>query len=110
MHANPPNFERQPRFDRLPPLERRLPAPQHPPTRPSEQKAGHVEDVSVAVQNAPGADLTVRYAHDPVANVWVAALYNSTSGELVSTVPASRVMDQLAELRADLERSVDRRA
>jgi uncharacterized FlaG/YvyC family protein len=42
--------------------------------------------------------------------VWVASFLDADTGEVVKTVPATRVMHQLAELRSLWERSIDRRA
>jgi uncharacterized FlaG/YvyC family protein len=52
----------------------------------------------------------VRYGLDPIANVWVASFLDADTGEVVKTVPATRVMHQLAELRSLWERGIDRRA
>jgi uncharacterized FlaG/YvyC family protein len=59
---------------------------------------------------SPHGAVEVRYGLDPVANVWVASFLDADTGEVVKTVPATRVMHQLAELRALWERSIDRRA
>ncbi len=59
---------------------------------------------------SPHGAVEVRYGLDPVANVWVASFLDAETGEVVKTVPATRVMHQLAELRALWERGVDRRA
>ena len=88
-------------YDRLPPVERAHPV-RH------EHRPGSFE---VAFGDAaPQASVQVRYGLDPVANVWVASFFDGATGEVVKTVPATRVMHQLAELRAQWERSVDRRA
>jgi uncharacterized FlaG/YvyC family protein len=58
---------------------------------------------------SPTNDVEVRYALDPVANVWVASFLDEKTGEVVKTVPATRVMHQLAELRSIWER-IDRHA
>ena len=42
--------------------------------------------------------LDVRYALDEVTNRWVASVVDSTSGEVVRSVPPTRVLHQLAEL------------
>jgi uncharacterized FlaG/YvyC family protein len=59
---------------------------------------------------SPHGAVEVRYGLDPVANVWVASFLDADTGEVVKTVPATRVMHQLAELRALWEHSIDRRA
>ena len=59
---------------------------------------------------SPHGSVEVRYGLDPVANVWVASFLDAETGEVVKTVPGTRVMHQLAELRSLWERSVDRRA
>ncbi len=51
---------------------------------------------------SPHGDVEVRYGLDPVANVWVASFLDENTGEVVKTVPATRVMHQLAELRSHL--------
>jgi hypothetical protein len=95
------------RFDRLPPVELTTPAPARPDHAQSGgSEAGFVVHVADAV---PGG-VEVRYGLDPVANVWVASFFDGSTGEFVKTVPATKVMDQLAELRAIFERSIDRRA
>ena len=45
-------------------------------------------------------DVEVRYDLDPVGNVWVATFYDSATGSALRSVPASRLVHQLAELRA----------
>ena len=63
---------------------------------------------SVEVADAtPSRSFEVRYGLDPIANVWVASFFDGATGELVKTVPSTKVMHQLAELRAIHERSVD---
>jgi uncharacterized FlaG/YvyC family protein len=59
---------------------------------------------------SPHGAVEVRYTLDPVANVWVASFLDADTGEVVKTVPGTRVMHQLAELRSLWERSIDRRA
>ena len=59
---------------------------------------------------SPRGAVEVRYGLDPVANVWVASFLDADTGEVVKTVPATRVMHQLAELRSLWERGADRRA
>ena len=59
---------------------------------------------------SPHGAVEVRYGLDPVANVWVASFLDAKTGEVVKTVPATRVMHQLAELRSLWERRIDRRA
>jgi uncharacterized FlaG/YvyC family protein len=59
---------------------------------------------------SPHGTVEVRYGLDPVANVWVASFLDTETGEVVKTVPGTRVMHQLAELRALWERGIDRRA
>jgi hypothetical protein len=43
--------------------------------------------------------LEVHYEFDRVANRWVANLLDAESGEIVRTVPATRVLHQLAEMQ-----------
>jgi hypothetical protein len=95
------------RFDRLPPVELTVPAPERPRPRQSD---GQDQAFAVHVADAVPGGVEVRYGLDPVANVWVASFFDGSTGEFVKTVPATKVMDQLAELRAIYERSVDRRA
>jgi hypothetical protein len=97
-------------FDRLPPLERtggHSADATHPPG--AERAGSAAATFTVAVQGSAGASVDVRYGLDPVTNVWVASFFDSATGELVKSVPATRVMHQLAELRAVYERGVDRR-
>ena len=42
--------------------------------------------------------------------VWVASFIDARTGELIKTVPATKVLHQLAELRAIRERNVDHHA
>jgi uncharacterized FlaG/YvyC family protein len=51
--------------------------------------------------------IEVHYAFDRVANLWVASLLDANTGEVVRTVPATRILHQLAELQHP---SVDARA
>ena len=53
--------------------------------------------------------LEVHYALDQIANVWVANVLDRETGEVVRTVPSTRVLHQLAELGSDRGR-VDARA
>jgi hypothetical protein len=96
------------RFDRLPPVE--LTAPAAPEQRRPSQSDGSDPAFAVHVADAVPGGVEVRYGLDPVANVWVASFFDGSTGEFVKTVPATKVMDQLAELRAIFERSIDRRA
>jgi uncharacterized FlaG/YvyC family protein len=96
-------------YDRLPPVERLAAA--RPEAARSERKRDDRAGFAVEVVDAtPAGSVEVRYGLDPVANVWVASFFDGSTGEFVKTVPATRVMHQLAELRAQFERSVDRRA
>jgi uncharacterized FlaG/YvyC family protein len=99
-------------FDRLPPLERTAAHPAESTTARARAHAGRdAAEFTVAIQDAAaGASFDVRYGLDPVTNVWVASFFDAATGELVKSVPATRVMHQLAELRAVYERGVDRRA
>jgi hypothetical protein len=98
-------------FDRLPPLERTGGHPAAPaPTAARASKAAGAAAFEMSVQDAAGASVEVRYGLDPVTNVWVASFFDAKTGELVKSVPATRVMHQLAELRAAFEHGVDRRA
>jgi hypothetical protein len=92
------------RLDRLAPVANAA-LPQDP--KPEHGRSAFTVDFADA---APHGDVEVRYALDPIANVWVASFLDETTGEVVKTVPATRVMHQLAELRSIWERSIDRRA
>ena len=45
--------------------------------------------------------LSIQYALDDVANIWVAQVLDSESGEVVRTVPSTRLLHQLAEVGHD---------
>jgi hypothetical protein len=51
--------------------------------------------------------LEVHYEFDPIANLWVANVLDEDTGEVVRTVPAKRILHQLAEIR---RQRVDARA
>src|SRR4029077_16747068 len=84
------------------------------PNAPSPRDARHEHGRSAFTVDfadaSPHGDVEVRYALDPIANVWVASFLDENTGEVVKTVPATRVMHQLAELRSIWERSIDKRA
>src|SRR5437764_2133940 len=82
------------RVDRLAPVATAA-APQDPRRDPG--RSAFTVDFTDA---SPHGDVEVRYALDPVANVWVASFLDEKTGEVVKTVPATRVMHQLAELRS----------
>jgi uncharacterized FlaG/YvyC family protein len=91
--------------DRIAPTERA-----HPVATPHAATKAHA-GFSVEVADAtPTRSYEVRYGLDPVANVWVASFFDGATGELVKTVPSTKVMHQLAELRAIHERAVDHHA
>lgn len=100
-----PTHVKSERFDRLTSVPNAVPAPRDD-DRDHERSSFTVEFADAS----PDGPVEVRYALDPVANVWVASFLDADTGEVVKTVPATRVMHQLAELRSLWERSVDRRA
>lgn len=111
MQTQPTTTVADQSFDRLPPLERTGGHPAAPaPTAARASKAAGAAAFEMSVQDAAGASVEVRYGLDPVTNVWVASFFDAKTGELVKSVPATRVMHQLAELRAAFEHGVDRRA
>ena len=65
------------------------------PDRTAEQAAV----TAAVVVGADARSLEVRYALDAVANVWVAHVTDRRTGETLRTVPAMRVLHQLADLR-----------
>ncbi len=95
--------------DRLPPLEctaRARPAPAAlAPTVTADRSAARERSAAEAPP-PPGDAVEVRYGLDTVANVWVAQFFDGVSGEFVKSVPATRVLHQLAALRS-LDRGVD---
>src|SRR3954447_14027188 len=99
-----PTTDSTDRVDRLAPVPHAA-APKDP--RHDHGRSAFTVDYADA---APHGDVEVRYALDPVANVWVASFLDEKTGEVVKTVPATRVMHQLAELRSIWERSIDKRA
>ena len=103
-----PIIDNADRYERLPPVERMVPS--HAPSQANAGQPGGDTSFAVDVADVAAAGVEVRYGLDPVANVWVAAFFDGSTGEFVKTVPATKVMDQLAELRAIFERSVDKRA
>ncbi len=91
--------------DRITPIERVHAAAQvHAATQ------AHAGFSVVVADATPSRTFEVRYGLDPIANVWVASFFDGATGELVKTVPSTKVMHQLAELRAIHERSVDHHA
>jgi hypothetical protein len=100
----------QPTTDSTDRVDRLTPVP--PAPSPKAAKADHGRSAfTIDFPDAtPHGDVEVRYALDPVANVWVASFLDEQTGEVVKTVPATRVMHQLAELRSIWERSIDKRA
>ncbi len=91
------------RIDRLTPVPDAVEVKQRP------KREGSAFSVDFADASPHGA-VEVRYGLDPVANVWVASFLDAATGEVVKTVPGTRVMHQLAELRSLWERSIDKRA
>src|SRR5262245_48083318 len=100
----------QPTTDLTDRVDRLAPVP--PASAPKGPKHDHGRSAfTVEFPDAtPHGDVEVRYALDPIANVWVASFLDQNTGEVVKTVPATRVMHQLAELRSIWERSIDKRA
>jgi len=92
------------RVDRLAPVAQTPAAARN--AKPDHGRSAFTVDFPDAT---PNSDVEVRYALDPVANVWVASFLDEKTGEVVKTVPATRVMHQLAELRSIWER-IDRHA
>ena len=103
MHTQPTTTELHDRVDRLTPVPDAVPVHE----RSKRERSSFTVDFADA---SPHGSVEVRYGLDPVANVWVASFLDAETGEVVKTVPGTRVMHQLAELRALWERSVDRRA
>ena len=98
-----PTTELTDRIDRL------APVPDAVAVRERRKREGNAFSVDFADASPHGA-VEVRYGLDPIANVWVASFLDAATGEVVKTVPATRVMHQLAELRSLWERGIDRRA
>ena len=84
-----------------------VPAAAGVPERSTRERSTFTVDFADA---SPRGAVEVQYGLDPVANVWVASFLDAVTGKVVKTVPATRVMHQLAELRALWERGEDRRA
>jgi uncharacterized FlaG/YvyC family protein len=100
----------QPTTDSTDRIDRLAPVSRAPATGEAKRDHGRSAFTVDFPDASPHGDVEVRYALDPVANVWVASFLDEKTGEVVKTVPATRVMHQLAELRSIWERSVDRRA
>ncbi len=103
MQTQPTTTELHDRIDRLTPVPDAGPVHE----RSKRERGSFTVDFADA---SPHGSVEVRYGLDPIANVWVASFLDGDTGEVVKTVPATRVMHQLAELRSLWERSVDRRA
>jgi uncharacterized FlaG/YvyC family protein len=103
VHTQPTTTELHDRIDRLTPVPDAVPVHE----RSKRERSSFTVDFADA---SPHGSVEVRYGLDPIANVWVASFLDADTGEVVKTVPATRVMHQLAELRSLWERSVDRRA
>jgi uncharacterized FlaG/YvyC family protein len=103
VHTQPTTTEPIDRADRLTPV----PGVSAVDERSKRERSAFTVDFADA---SPHGAVEVRYGLDPVANVWVASFLDADTGEVVKTVPATRVMHQLAELRALWERGIDRRA
>ena len=95
------------RVGRLPPVQRSIDAPGSEPA--GDNVPRHTATVAFG-DAVPGLAVEVRYGLDPVANVWVASFFDGSTGEFLKSVPSTRVMHQLAELRERFERLVDRAA
>ncbi len=92
---------------RSPPGQRSIDDPASAAVDPDAPR--HAATVSFG-DAVPGLAVEVRYGLDPVANVWVASFFDGSTGEFMKSVPSTKVMHQLAELRAQYERRVDRAA
>ena len=103
-------MQTQPTTDLTDRADRLAPVPPAPPAKdPGSDQGRSAFSVDFA-DASPHGDVEVRYALDPIANVWVASFLDEKTGEVVKTVPGTRVMHQLAELRAIWEHGIDRRA
>jgi hypothetical protein len=100
----------QPTTDLTDRVDRLARVPHAPAARDANHDHGHSAFTVDFADASPHGDVEVRYALDPIANVWVASFLDEKTGEVVKTVPATRVMHQLAELRSIWERSIDKRA
>lgn len=103
-------MQTQPTTDHTDRVDRLAPVPPVAPARDPKHDPGRGAFTVDFADASPTSDVEVRYALDPVANVWVASFLDEETGEVVKTVPATRVMHQLAELRSIWERHIDRRA
>ena len=103
MQTQPTTTELHDRIERLTPVPDAVPVHE----RSKRERSSFTVDFADA---SPHGSVEVRFGLDAVANVWVASYLEAETGEVVQTVPATRVMHQLAELRSLWERSVDRRA
>ena len=56
-------------------------------------------ELPVTGSGADERSLSVRYELDVVTHRWVASIVDDSSGEVVRTVPSTRVLHQLAALR-----------
>jgi hypothetical protein len=100
MHAIPTSSTAQTQgpADAVPPLHAVT------PVDPSKSDAAPKSDPSATATHAAivGPDqrtIEVHYEFDRVANLWVANLLDADTGEVVRTVPATRILHQLAELQ-----------
>ena len=103
MQTQPTTSESPDRTDRL------ASVPDAVGVRGRPKREGNAFSVDF-VDASPHGAVEVRYGLDPIAHVWVASFLDANTGEVVKTVPGTRVMHQLAELRSLWERSIDRRA
>src|SRR5579862_6478750 len=98
MHAIPTSStpQMQGPADAVPPLHAVT------PVDPGTSTAAAKDDPSTTRAAVVGPDqrsIEVHYEFDRVANLWVANLLDATTGEVVRTVPATRILHQLAELQ-----------
>jgi hypothetical protein len=72
------------------------------PVDPAKSDSAPKDDASATRAAVVGPDqrmIEVHYEFDRVANLWVANLLDAGTGEVVRTVPATRILHQLAELQ-----------
>jgi uncharacterized FlaG/YvyC family protein len=83
-------------------------APDHA-TQPAKRAAADAYAQAAQPQSpAVAPPVELHYALDPVANIWVAHVLDGGTGEVIRTVPSTKVLHQLAELQR--QRVIDARA
>jgi hypothetical protein len=83
----------------VPPLHSVAQVGAQPAAGGQQSQGGNGSSTTRAIVVGPDArSLQVHYEFDRVANLWVANLLDPQNGEVVRTVPATRVLHQLAEL------------